>query len=250
MKSTRWFARYRVCVAVMLDKTGNLPDVVKVNSGIPHPVEVALAIIGLLISAPVIVLSALAIAFTSRGPVVFRQQRVGRDGRLFSLYKLRTMRQSNRGPGVTARGDERVTTVGKLLRKTKLDELPELWNVITGDISLVGPRPEVPQYVDLEDPRWRTVLAARPGLTDPTTLRLRNEEVLLAGAGGDPEEFYLRVLQPYKLQGYLDYLNQRGCWKDVKVLWKTVVAIILPTRAALPTNDEVLNRVRGEDLAS
>src|SRR5687767_11977002 len=113
-----------------------------------------------------------AVRLTSRGPGVFGQVRVGREGKPFTLRKFRSMTQGARGTQVTASGDARITLVGKFLRRTKLDELPELWNILCGDMSFVGPRPEVPGYVDLADPRWQMVLTARPGLTDTVTLRL------------------------------------------------------------------------------
>src|SRR5215471_4668235 len=150
-----------------------------IKSGLPRQAEAVIALAGLVMVVPLIALAAIAIAVTSRGPVIFRQKRMGRKGRPFTMYKLRTMRVANSGPQVTAGDDVRVTPVGKFLRKTKLDELPELWNVLKGDMSLIGPRPEVPRYIDLEDPVWRLVLEARPGIADPMTLRLRNEEALL-----------------------------------------------------------------------
>src|SRR5262249_51232581 len=159
-------------------------------------------------SSPILALAALGIAFTSRGGIIFRQSRVGRDGQNFLLYKFRTMRTGHSGLQVTAGDDSRITLWGKLLRKTKIDELPELWNVVKGDMSLVGPRPEVPRYVDLNNSKWRQVLKVRPGITDPLTLRLRNEEELMSKVEGDRERFYLEILQPFKLKGYLDYLRQ------------------------------------------
>jgi lipopolysaccharide/colanic/teichoic acid biosynthesis glycosyltransferase len=133
------------------------------------------------------------------------------------------------GPQVTASGDCRVTWVGKILRRSKVDELPELWNVLKGDMSLVGPRPEVPRYVDLEDSRWELVLKFRPGLTDPVTLRLRDEEALLAELKGNYEHFYIKSLQPFKLQGYVEYLHNRSWWSDIKVLFRTVLVVVWPS---------------------
>jgi lipopolysaccharide/colanic/teichoic acid biosynthesis glycosyltransferase len=149
------------------------------------------------------------------------------------------MRPAGKGPLVTACDDNRVTRVGRLLRKTKLDELPELWNILKGDMSLVGPRPEVPRYVDLKNPMWRLVLEARPGLTDPMTIRLRNEETLLAEVKGDREQFYQETLQPFKVNGYLEYLRGRSWWSDIKVIWNTIVAVAFPHKAPLPTIDEI-----------
>jgi lipopolysaccharide/colanic/teichoic acid biosynthesis glycosyltransferase len=120
-----------------------------------------------------------------------------------------------------------------------LDELPELWNVLKGEMSLVGPRPEVPRYVDLEDERWRRILRARPGLTDTVTLRLRNEENLLAAVKGDRQGFYSRMLQPYKLNGYVEFLETRTWRSDLKVLGATVLAVLRPSRVPPPTLDEL-----------
>jgi len=155
------------------------------------------------------------------------------------MYKLRTMSVANSGPQVTAGDDVRVTPVGKFFRKTKLDELPELWNVLKGDMSLIGPRPEVPRYVDLADPMWRLVLEARPGITDPMTLRLRNEEELLVEVEGDRERFYLETLLPFKLEGNLNYLQARSWRSDLKVMWQTIIAVAFPNKTPLPTLEEI-----------
>lgn len=193
----------------------------------PRWLEILLAALGLIVAFPLLAPASLAIMLTSPGPVIFRQQRVGRNGRLFVLYKLRTMRVAQDGPQVTASGDQRVTTIGRVLRRTKVDELPELWNVVRGDMSLVGPRPEVPRYVDLNDDRWGLVLQSRPGITDPVTLLLRNEEALLADVEGDREHFYVNTLQPLKLQGYVHYLHNRSWWSDIKVLSKTLFVLVI-----------------------
>jgi lipopolysaccharide/colanic/teichoic acid biosynthesis glycosyltransferase len=210
-----------------------------IKSGLPRKAEAAIALVGLVMAAPLIALTAIAIALTSRGPVIFRQKRMGRKGRPFTMYKLRTMLPKSAGPQVTAGDDPRVTPIGKFLRKTKLDELPELWNILKGDMSLIGPRPEVPRYVDLGDPMWRLVLEARPGIADPMTLRLRNEEALLVEVEGDRERFYLETLLPFKLEGYLDYLQARSWRSDLKVLWQTIVAVAFPYKAPLPTLEEI-----------
>jgi lipopolysaccharide/colanic/teichoic acid biosynthesis glycosyltransferase len=180
----------------------------------------------LLLTMPVLALIAAAVRLTSRGPVIFRQQRVGRNGRTFTMLKFRTMRVNDGGVQVTSSTDDRVTTVGKVLRSLKLDELPELWNVVRGDLALVGPRPEVPRYVDLDDPRWQEVLLGRPGLTHPVTLRLADEEGLIAAAGGDPEHFYVDELLPFKLQGYLEYQETRSLVRDLRVLAATAAALV------------------------
>lgn len=197
-----------------------------VSSGLPRWADAAIAAVVLIAAAPVIALLGLAIVATSGFPVFFRQCRVGRYGEPFNLYKLRTMRVSESGAQITSRTDKRITRLGKVLRKTKLDELPTFWNVLRGDLALVGPRPEVPAFVDLSDPSWRTILTVRPGLTDPVTISLRNEEELLANCGPEVEKFYVSELQPAKLRGYLDYLQRRTLRSDIVVLSQTIIAII------------------------
>src|SRR5215831_7031315 len=170
-----------------------------IDPGLPRIFDVILSGFGLLASLPVLAVLAVLVSRSSPGGVLFQQKRVGRNGQLFTLYKLRTMRQSTTGPQVTSETDRRITPIGKFLRRTKLDELPTLWNVLRGDMSLVGPRPEVPKYVALDNPDWQFVLKAKPGITDPVTYQLRNEEKLLAQVAGDAEEYYLTKLQPLKL---------------------------------------------------
>jgi len=205
--------------------------------GLPRWFDLVAAGAALLVLAPLLAAVALAVRLSSPGPVLFRQQRVGRGGQPFTMLKFRTMRVGAAGAQVTAAGDPRITSVGHWLRRWKLDELPELWNVVRGEMSLVGPRPEVEQYVDLGDPLWRQVLAVRPGITDPVTVALRNEEELLAEARGEPEEYYRRVLQPAKLRGYVEYLQARSWRSDAMVLFETLAAILRPNR----TFDTVLS---------
>ncbi|MBN1630194.1 MAG: sugar transferase [Thermoleophilia bacterium] len=187
--------------------------------------------------SPLLLAAGVAVKLDSRGPVLFRQTRMGRDGQPFRLIKLRTMRVENSGLAVTASDDPRITKVGRLLRRTKIDELPQLWNLVRGDISLVGPRPEVPDYVDLDDPVWQKVLTVRPGITDPVTLKLRNEEALLDSVPGDRDAYYRETLLPYKLQGNLRYLATRSWKTDASVILRTLWAITAPgtAPAAVPT---------------
>lgn len=203
-------------------------------NGLPYIIEALLAFAGLIVASPLMLTAAILIKGTSAGPVLFRQERIGRGGIPFVLLKFRTMRVHKGGTEVTAKNDPRITPVGRLLRKTKLDELPELWNVIRGELSLVGPRPEVPRYVNLQDPLWQTVLQTRPGITDPVTLRLRNEEELLAGCKGELEIFYLNTLQRYKLVGYIEYLRLRSWLSDIVVLVQTAFAVLFPARTPPP----------------
>jgi lipopolysaccharide/colanic/teichoic acid biosynthesis glycosyltransferase len=201
-----------------------------VRTGLPRAFDVPVAAFGLIVASPVLLLAGAAVALSSGFPVFFRQARMGRAGRPFTLVKLRTMRPSRSGPVVTARGDERVTAVGRFLRRSKLDELPELWNVLRGDMAFVGPRPEVPELVDPESELWREVLSVRPGLTDPVTVGLRDEESLMASVEGDRERYYRETLQPAKLRGYLEYLHNRSWHSDLRVLGQTLIAIVQPGR--------------------
>lgn len=214
-------------------------------SGLPRSVDLILSLAALVLLAPVLVAVSLLIAVSSGLPVLFRQVRVGQNGRHFLLYKFRTMRPSTTGPHVTAGDDGRITPLGRLLRRTKLDELPELWNVARGDMSLVGPRPEAAAYVKRDDVRWAKVLEARPGITDPVTLTLRNEEALLNQVGGDRELFYLHSLQPWKLRGYVAYLEHRNWRTDVGVLLRTLVAVARPSRVPPPTIETITGRSSG-----
>ena len=209
------------------------------GKGLPSWFERTVACAGYGALLPVLSLCAIGVRFSSPGPVLFRQERVGQGGRPFRLLKFRSMRVNVGGAQVTAHGDARITGVGRFLRKTKLDELPELWNVVRGELSLVGPRAEVPKYVDASDSLWQKVLQAKPGITDPVTLRLRNEEELIAAGGGDPEVFYREFLQPLKLQGYVRYLERRTVWSDLGVLIRTVLAVVMPSKAPPPTLEDL-----------
>jgi lipopolysaccharide/colanic/teichoic acid biosynthesis glycosyltransferase len=193
-------------------------------------VDLVLATMGLFCFAPLMAALALAIKLSSSGPILFRQQRVGRGGRLFWLYKFRTMRPASMGPdaatgpAITAAGDARVTWIGRWLRHWKLDELPQLLNVMCGDMSLVGPRPEVPRYVRLYTTVQREVLAVRPGITGSSQIHFRHEEQLLAGHP-EPEQYYITALLPAKLDLDLDYLRHAGLREDLRLLACTVLAI-------------------------
>lgn len=218
--------------------------------GLPRGFEVVLCAVGLTVLGPLLVAIALAIKVTSPGPVLFRQRRIGRGGEPFTLHKFRSMRIDTPGSRVTAAGDRRITPVGRVLRRTKLDELPELFDVLRGDMALVGPRPEVPAYYDPTSPLWRPVVAVRPGLTDPVTLRLRNEEALLASVAGPEdagarEAFYRDVLLPYKLRGQAEYAARRTRWSDLRLLVLTLWRVLVPSSAPPPSIEEVRASVEG-----
>jgi lipopolysaccharide/colanic/teichoic acid biosynthesis glycosyltransferase len=183
--------------------------------------------VGLLLLSPLFVVVALAITLDSQGPVFFRQARVGRGGRTFRIVKFRTMREraEEAGGQLTVAGDPRVTRVGALLRKSKLDELPQLFNVVAGDMSLVGPRPEVPRYVAHYDARQRRVLDVRPGITDPASIAYRDENDLL-DASTDPEAVYLEQIMPAKLEMNLAYLQRRSLAGDIAIIFRTFGRIL------------------------
>lgn len=185
------------------------------------------AAVGLLLLAPVLLLIALWIKLDSPGPVLYRQQRVGRGGRLFTIHKFRTMQQGILdGPQLTVGADPRVTRAGRFLRHYKLDELPQLWNVIRGSMSLVGPRPEVPRYVDCYPPEQRRmVLSVAPGITDWAAIRYKDENAILARAA-DPERAYVDTVLPVKLDYYVRYVNERSFWGDLRILVHTMAAIV------------------------
>ena len=175
---------------------------------------------------PVLLIIGALVKLDSRGPVLFRQERVGRAGRRFRIHKFRTMRVANDGALITASGDSRITRVGALLRRTKLDELPQLIDVIVGDMSLVGPRPEVPHYVEMWPPADREViLSVRPGITDPASIKLRNESDELAAAA-DPEAFYVQVLLPRKTTLYVEYVRTQSLRGDLRFIRQTLRTVV------------------------
>jgi lipopolysaccharide/colanic/teichoic acid biosynthesis glycosyltransferase len=201
----------------------------RLRTGIERLVEVACTAAGLLLLAPVLVVLALLVLWDDGSPVLFSQKRVGRKGKLFRIWKFRTMRVGAPGSAVTASGDSRVTRVGAWLRKFKLDELPQLYNVLKGDMSLIGPRPEVPEYVQLDSPLWQAVLQVRPGITDLATLLHRDEEQIL-GASADPNTFYRENLLPAKLRLNLAYLRARSSRRDLNLIFLTLRYSLFPKR--------------------
>ena len=181
----------------------------------------------LLVIWPVLLIVALAIKIDDPGPVFYRQVRVGRGGRTFRIFKFRTMvvDADKKGLAITVGRDNRITRVGALLRRTKLDELAQLINVFTGDMSFVGPRPEVQKYVDLYTPYQRQVLLVRPGITDYASIAYRNENDLLAGAE-DPERMYIDVIMPDKIELNMKYLREISPAADIRLIFGTILAVI------------------------
>jgi lipopolysaccharide/colanic/teichoic acid biosynthesis glycosyltransferase len=196
-------------------------------SPLKRAVDVAIGAAGLWATAPLFAGVAIAIRVTDGGSVFFRQERVGRHGKPFKMLKFRTMvvDAERRGASITVGQDPRITTVGRWLRASKLDELPQLLNVLAGEMTLVGPRPEVPRYVAMYDEAQREVLKLTPGVTDKASIRYRNESELLAGAD-DPEKFYVDVVMPDKIRINLEYARRATALSDLAVVAETVLAIV------------------------
>ena len=181
------------------------------------------AFVGLLFLWPVLIIVAVLIRVKMPGgPVIFKQQRVGRNGKLFTMYKFRSMTVSHSGSSVSVAGESRITPLGAKLRKYKLDELPELWNVLIGDMSFVGPRPDVPGYADQLKGNNRRVLKLRPGITGPASMKYRNEEEILASVD-DPVKYNDEVIFPDKVRINLYYLDHQSFWMDIKLIICTVL---------------------------
>lgn len=182
-----------------------------------------MAFIGLLFLWPVLLVVAILIRIKMPGgPVIFKQKRVGRNGKLFTMYKFRSMTVGHGGSSVSVAGESRITPLGAKLRHYKLDELPELWNVLVGDMSFVGPRPDVPGYADQLKGENREVLRLRPGITGPASLKYRNEEDLLA-LQPDPQKYNDEVIFPDKVRINLYYLHNYSFVKDIQMIFCTVL---------------------------
>ncbi len=184
------------------------------------------ALIGLVITSPLWTLAGLAVKISSSGPVLHRSVRVGKSGRPFTLYKFRSMRLTDptEASSLTTAQDPRITRVGAVLRRTKIDELPQLINVLRGDMSLVGPRPEDPVFVADYTPSQRRVLDVRPGMTSPASIAYRNEALLLGTEASVAARTYRETIMPAKLAIELDYLTKRSFWTDLGVLARTATA--------------------------
>lgn len=188
--------------------------------------DVVAAAIGLVLLAPLLMALALWIRLDSAGPALFRQVRVGRHGVPFEIIKFRTMcQQAQAGRLLTVGRDARITRAGRFLRRSKLDELPQLINVLFGSMSLVGPRPEVPRYVDRYPPEVRrTVLSVAPGITDWAAIQYKDENDIL-GCAADPERAYVETILPVKLAYYQRYVRERSFWLDLRIILRTLTAL-------------------------
>jgi lipopolysaccharide/colanic/teichoic acid biosynthesis glycosyltransferase len=185
--------------------------------------DFAVALAALVLTSPIVAVAVLAVKLESPGPAFYNGPRVGKGGREFRIHKLRSMRAGG-GPGVTAADDHRITRVGRFLRRSKIDELPQLLNVVKGEMSLVGPRPEDPRYVEHYSPEQRRLLTVRPGITGPASLAYIDEEDRLRG--GSAEERYVESVMPEKLRLELAYLDRATVATDCEILVKTAGAIV------------------------
>lgn len=188
---------------------------------------IILSAAGLFLFLPACLIIAILIKIDTRGPVFFIHQRVGRNFNPLSLYKFRTMidKAQELGPQITSGSDSRITRVGKLLRKTKLDELPQLWNVFKGDMSFVGPRPEVSKYIEMFRDEYIEILKVKPGLTDFAAIEFGDEEGILKKFN-NVEEGYIKEVLPTKIDLYKKYLRERGLLTDIKLIFLTLCKII------------------------
>ena len=190
--------------------------------------DLVFTIPGVIILSPVLLVLALWIHFDSKGPIFFRQERVGRYGVPFRIFKFRTMvvDAEKQGKQITVGDDKRVTRSGEVLRHYKLDELPQLFNVLLGDMSLVGPRPEVPRYIaEYTEEERQEVLSVRPGITDSASIEFRSENEIL-GQAEDPEQAYIKEILPIKIKYYREYVQNHSIWGDFMIILKTFKAIM------------------------
>jgi len=188
--------------------------------------DLLLSIFGIIITLPLFIIIAIGIKLTSIGPIIFSQSRVGRGEKIFKVYKFRTMiSQADKiGTSVTTSKDTRITRFGRFLRLTKLDELPQLWNVLKGDMSFVGPRPDVPEIVETYAPEMKNIFKIKPGITSVASLYLRDEEALLCLAS-NPDLAYEKVVVPEKVKLAMQHVEKNSFWFDLKILFKTIWAV-------------------------
>lgn len=185
--------------------------------------DITASFFGILILSPLLIFIGLWVGLSSKGGVFYKQIRVGKNNKDFKLYKFRSMRVNSDKQGLLTVGskDSRITKAGYSIRKYKIDELPQLFNVLKGDMSFVGPRPEVRRYVDLYSEEQMKVLSVRPGITDPASIKYRNENDLLSSES-NPEQYYIQHIMPDKLKINIDYINTRTFFKDIKIIFQTI----------------------------
>ncbi len=189
--------------------------------------DIVISLLMLIILSPVLLITAIAVKIDSKGPVFYRQVRIGQYGKKFRIFKFRTMVQDadKKGLSITVGQDPRITRVGRAIRKCRLDEFAQLLNVLNGTMSFVGPRPEVPKYVDAYQDAYMATLLVRPGVTAPSSIYFRNEDEILAASDEDPETTYIEKILPKKMALNLEYLNSISVWNDIKTMFQTVKAV-------------------------
>lgn len=185
------------------------------------------SLIGIILLSPLYLIISLLIVFDSKGGILYKQERVGLNSKIFKVLKFRTMKPDSFSKGALTVGsrDPRITKIGYILRKYKLDELPQIFNVFVGDMSIVGPRPEVKKYTDLYTEEQKIVLKVRPGITDYASIKFRNENDLLSGSK-NPEKLYIEEIMPEKLDLNIKYINDNSVFKDIKIIFETFYTII------------------------
>lgn len=188
--------------------------------------DLVLSICGILFLLPFFIIVSILIKLDSHGDIIFKQTRVTKDGREFKIFKFRTMRPDTEKQGqITVGADKRITSIGKFLRKTKLDELPQLFNIVMGDMSFVGPRPEVPKYVAMYTQEQMEILKVRAGITDYASIYFSNESEIL-GEQKEPEKFYIEKIMPYKIKLNKKYIKEAGLLTDIKIIFLTIFKIV------------------------
>lgn len=188
--------------------------------------DIFFSALGIIICIPFFIIAAILVKLDSSGPIIFTQERIGKDFKPFKIYKFRTMKKVGEqdGPKITIKGDNRITGIGRLLRKYKIDELPQLFNVLKGDMSFVGPRPEISEYVNLFKTAYEKLLSIRPGITDPASICYSNEEILLSGSD-NWEENYRKIVLPEKIKLSLQYVDNHNIITDLRLIVKTILKI-------------------------
>ncbi|MGI6339918.1 MAG: sugar transferase [Bacteroidales bacterium] len=183
--------------------------------------DIIASFLGLLVLFPFLLIAGLLVKFSSKGPVLFRQERAGRHGKPFTIYKFRTMIVDHGGSSISVKGEKRITPVGAILRKLKIDELPELWNILIGDMSFVGPRPDMPDYAARLKGEQKDILSVRPGLTSPASIKYAREEEILSKVY-DPQKYFDEVIWPDKTRMNLAYVRERSFLGDVNLIIRTI----------------------------
>jgi len=200
--------------------------------------DVSISFLSLVLLSPLYLLLSILIKVKTPGPIFFQQKRIGKDGKTFIMIKFRTMVNNHGGNSISVKGESRITPLGATLRKYKLDELPEMWNILKGEMSIVGPRPDVPGYADLLLGEDRIILSIKPGLTGPASLKFVNEEELLAKQN-DPKKFNDEILYPAKVKINKNYIQHWSFWLDLKIILFTLFGKSLSEQWANPIHEEL-----------